>query len=360
MHYTKFRPKALIATISSQLFEPSLSTEENTPTIDTQFLATEAAIQFFSENPTQTKLSRKNSQLLYSFLKITTPTHNTQIIAISRQTIGKGSQGKVKLGYDVITKKKVAIKIKVPNEADQHYWYSEASFLKELGQLHGTLTREDTFKSYIVSDFFSNSQTLKKHLKENPNLSKTNKLKIILKIIEQLELIHEKNIVHGDLNFNNILINNDEKIKIIDFGYSYELNTNKIAKFTRKDTGFDEVEGKLLWLAPERDPWKAEEILTEIESSPFYTSNIMLINIHKNISQWIKEEDYGFYHTSSDVYSLGYSINRYINPYPQDPDITNLYTLMCKSNPFERLTLEEVNKQCNELLMEQTYLLKLS
>ena len=359
MHYTKRRPRAILATSSPKL-ETLLDHEETTPTINIHCIAADV-VKFFNENPTQTKLSRKNSQLLYSFLKINNSNNATKIIAVSRKTIGTGAQGKVKIGYDVITKKKMAIKIRVPNETDQNDWHSEANILSELGQLHGTLTRKDPFKYYIVSDFFSNSQTLKNYLKENPNLPKTNKLKIILKIIDQLELIHEKNIVHGDLNFSNILINSDEKIKIIDFGYSYELNADKIAKFTKKERCFDELAERLLWLAPERDPWRAEEILTTIESSQqSWLSGTVSSSARQNISQWIKEEEYGFYHTSSDVYSLGYGINKYINKYPQDPDIINLCIQMCKLNPFERLTLETIKTQCNELLIQQTHLLKLN
>ncbi len=53
-------------------------------------------------------------------------------------------------------------------------------------------------------------------------------LEHVLIILEDFDLLLEEKIIHGDLSWNNILLNFDEKFKdvkkasIIDFGHSYQ------------------------------------------------------------------------------------------------------------------------------------------
>lgn len=51
-------------------------------------------------------------------------------------------------------------------------------------------------------------------------------------LLTGLEYLHSNNIIHGDLNPNNILVDEDEKLfKIIDFGLSFIVSTNKPQKY---------------------------------------------------------------------------------------------------------------------------------
>lgn len=52
--------------------------------------------------------------------------------------------------------------------------------------------------------------------------------KIMLQILDAVNYLHEKNIIHGDFNIENVLINPENlEIKIIDFGLSKILNNEE-------------------------------------------------------------------------------------------------------------------------------------
>lgn len=80
---------------------------------------------------------------------------------------------------------------------------------------------------------------LKKYLEEN-NLSYDNKIKLVIEICEGLDYIHKNGIIHRDLKLNNILVNENNNIKITDFGLAtklYEVN--------------NEIVGSRMYIAPE-------------------------------------------------------------------------------------------------------------
>ncbi len=73
-------------------------------------------------------------------------------------------------------------------------------------------------------------------------------LSIALQLVESLELVHQNNIIHCDINPSNILINrSDGRIKLIDFGIS--------TWFSRMDTAYQHpntMEGTLGYISPEQ------------------------------------------------------------------------------------------------------------
>lgn len=66
-------------------------------------------------------------------------------------------------------------------------------------------------------DFLPNHNTLMKH-NQAKFLNLTTKLSILSGIVNGIRFLDSNNIVHMDLNPNNILINNDLLPKIIDYG----------------------------------------------------------------------------------------------------------------------------------------------
>lgn len=71
---------------------------------------------------------------------------------------------------------------------------------------------------YLVMEY-CDSITLKEYLDENEILIE-DKLKIAINIAEALAYAHEKGVIHRDLKPTNIMINNVDDIKLIDFGIS--------------------------------------------------------------------------------------------------------------------------------------------
>jgi serine/threonine protein kinase len=66
----------------------------------------------------------------------------------------------------------------------------------------------------------------------NENIAK----KIFIQILNSVEYIHKNNIVHCDIKPENILIDNNFKIKLIDFGYSVKLKNENEKLFKIKGT----------------------------------------------------------------------------------------------------------------------------
>lgn len=73
--------------------------------------------------------------------------------------------------------------------------------------------------------------SLSKYIKRN-TLSKTQKSDLVLQILKGFSLIHKAKVYHGDVHLSNILVKQNLKTKIIDFGYSNEADVtdNSIAK----------------------------------------------------------------------------------------------------------------------------------
>jgi histidine kinase len=90
-------------------------------------------------------------------------------------------------------------------------------------------------------------ETLKKHLEQEEGISLTKFFEIALAITNTLLEIHKQNIIHRDINPNNILINGQGQPVLIDFGIASRFNL-KENHFL--DTGH--LAGTLIYISPEQ------------------------------------------------------------------------------------------------------------
>jgi len=77
------------------------------------------------------------------------------------------------------------------------------------------------------------------------SLSILQKIQIILEILKGIDFLHSKNIIHLDLKSENILLDENLKVKICDFGISKIKQTNETQSFTLN------TKGTLFYMAPE-------------------------------------------------------------------------------------------------------------
>lgn len=70
---------------------------------------------------------------------------------------------------------------------------------------------------YIVMEYIEGI-TLKQYIQENAPLDMQDALSIAYQICDALSAAHEKNIVHRDIKPHNIMITNDHRVKVTDFG----------------------------------------------------------------------------------------------------------------------------------------------
>lgn len=96
---------------------------------------------------------------------------------------------------------------------------------------YGTIKNNDDV--YIVMEYIEGDtldRTFYKKFHNNINSSYNYILNIIRQLLETLNYIHERGIVHADIKSSNILIQDDKPI-IIDFGISCTINTKSCNKF---------------------------------------------------------------------------------------------------------------------------------
>lgn len=108
----------------------------------------------------------------------------------------------------------------------------------------------------IVIEEFINGMTLREYLDMSRTLSEEEILNIVNELCDVLKLIHTQNIIHRDINPENILISNDGVLKLIDFGIAREPDIEK-----RQDTT---ILGTVGYAAPEQFGFTQTDARTDI------------------------------------------------------------------------------------------------
>ena len=79
----------------------------------------------------------------------------------------------------------------------------------------------DKQQDYAVIDFFE-GDTLRQLNKQQSPLSLEEKAFILRQILETAAFMHQKDILHGDWHYQNVLINDNNVVKVIDFDLAFE------------------------------------------------------------------------------------------------------------------------------------------
>ncbi|KAJ6247818.1 protein kinase [Anaeramoeba flamelloides] len=165
------------------------------------------------------------------------------------QVIGKGNFGKVRLAKHIPTKEIVAMKIiyKKQNfltEKTRSHLFREMKILQQLN--HPNLIElyeifEDDDNWYIVMEYIRGGELFDYVIKEK-KVQESIARKFFAQIVSGISYCHSKNIVHRDLKLENLLLTNDQQIKIIDFGLS---------NFSKRDELLNTFCGSASYAAPE-------------------------------------------------------------------------------------------------------------
>jgi serine/threonine protein kinase len=145
--------------------------------------------------------------------------------------ISSGTFGQVYKGQNERTREMVAIKVE-KKSGDYAILKSEAKVYQYLGKLDGFPQLKwfgtDVKYNYLVIDLFQCSLfTLKKN---NQNIELNNILLFGQQMIERLEILHSKFLLHRDIKPDNFLLDENNKVFLIDFGFCkrYEYNGKHI------------------------------------------------------------------------------------------------------------------------------------
>ncbi|KAI9574235.1 Pkinase-domain-containing protein [Boletus coccyginus] len=189
--------------------------------------------------------------------------------------IGAGSFGKVYLGMDAVNGFLMAVKQvelptgSAPNEERKKSMLSalerEIDLLKDLSHpnivqyLYSSVDDDflNIFLEYVpggsVTALLRNYGAFEEPLVKN----------FVRQILEGLNYLHERDIIHRDIKGANILVDNKGGIKISDFGISKKVDGNLL---TGKRMNRPSLQGSVFWMAPEVVQQKAHTSAADIWS----------------------------------------------------------------------------------------------
>lgn len=152
--------------------------------------------------------------------------------------VGSGATCKVKLGYEIDSGKKIAVKILKGstgpngiNTTSKHY-YDEINMLKKIKHKNvinlidankGLIKKpngNDKHVDYIVFEFAANGELFDFLYFPKKGLGEYHSRNLFRQMCEGLESCHISGVVHRDLKTENIMMDDDWTLKIADFGYA--------------------------------------------------------------------------------------------------------------------------------------------
>ena len=145
-----------------------------------------------------------------------------------KQTLGKGAYATVRLAQHNESGRKAAIKTydkyQIIDPQKKSNMLREIEILKKLDHPHIVKLHEtiDSPKHFHLVMEYVPGVSLYSYLKSKPNhcLEEAESKRIFRQILSAIEYCHGRNIAHRDIKLDNILLDQKNNVKIIDFGFS--------------------------------------------------------------------------------------------------------------------------------------------
>lgn len=212
--------------------------------------------------------------------------------------IGSGGMGTVYLGaHKFISEQKVAIKVirsEMVNQSAKERLKKEAGILASLN--HPNIVKflnyeiDSEGNIYLIMEYVE-GLTLEQYIKTVSGLIVEKKvLQFFEPILDAVEYAHKKNIIHRDIKPSNIIITNDGKPKILDFGISSVFKANE-----NTDAQEEFIMGTPSYMSPEQIKGKNIDYRSDIYSlgvllyqmltgnAPYDTSTMSEMNIQEKV-----------------------------------------------------------------------------
>jgi len=178
-------------------------------------------------------------------------------------TIGKGAHSSVVRGFDPLIGRHVAIKLLSPQLANgdgRHRFFQEARVVGQLSYpsiitLHDIGIDEATSTPYLVMEYLE-GQPLDRIL-EKGSLPLPRAAAWAAEVACALHAAHRKGVIHGDVKPANVLITNENRVKLMDFG---------MARLARHDTKDTPLLGTPAYWCPEQIMGKAQDARSDMFS----------------------------------------------------------------------------------------------
>ena len=167
------------------------------------------------------------------------------------RTIGEGGMANVYLAYDTILDRNVAVKVlRGDLSSDEKFvrrFQREAISASSLS--HPNIVEmydvgEDDGNYFIVMEYID-GKTLKSLIKKRGSLTVCEVVDIMLQLTSAISCAHDSYIIHRDIKPQNVMILDDGRVKITDFGIAIASNASEL-------TQTNSVMGSVHYLPPEQ------------------------------------------------------------------------------------------------------------
>lgn len=181
------------------------------------------------------------------------------------RTIGEGGMANVYLAYDTILEREVAVKVLRGDLSNDEKFVKRfqreakaASSLNHPNIVEMYDVGEDDGNYFIVMEYV-NGKTLKSLIKKRGSLSLSETIDIMLQLTSGIACAHDSYIIHRDLKPQNVMILEDGRVKITDFGIAVALNSAEL-------TQTNSVMGSVHYLPPEQANGSGATVKSDIYS----------------------------------------------------------------------------------------------
>ena len=189
------------------------------------------------------------------------------------KSIGEGGMANVYLAWDTILEREVAVKILRGDLAGDEKFIrrfqreaNAASSLRHPNIVEMYDVGEDDGRYFIVMEYVD-GKTLKSLIKKRGALNLTEAIDIMMQLTSGIACAHDSYIIHRDIKPQNVMILEDGRVKITDFGIAMALNNNEL-------TQTNSVMGSVHYLPPEQASGSGSTIKSDI-----YTLGILMFEL---------------------------------------------------------------------------------
>jgi tRNA A-37 threonylcarbamoyl transferase component Bud32 len=260
---------------------------------------------------------------------------------IGEEMLGKGGNAEVYLGINLTNGKLIAVKrVLLPKDANAKQLRQYQALQEEIAlistaqhpnivQYYGT--SQSSTHLHILLEFVPGGSI--RHLLDNFGaLAEGVIIRYIGQVLEGLEYLHGRQIVHADLKCANVLVTDKGEVKITDFGTATLLqDANKEAE------GKGKIRGTLLWMAPEI----IRDSVTPTFASDIWSVGCCLIEMMTGEHPWF---EYEFESEEHIMNLLKYTTEPPEIPACSDPLLSTITHRCLALNPVERPTATELLK----------------
>ena len=181
------------------------------------------------------------------------------------RSVGEGGMANVYLALDTILNRKVAVKILRGDLAEDEKFVRRfqreaisASSLNDPNIVEVYDVGEDDGKYFIVMEYVE-GKTLKQLIKKRGSLTLPEVVDIMLQLTSAISHAHESYIIHRDIKPQNVIILEDGRVKIMDFGIAVALNAGEL-------TQTNSVMGTVYYIPPEQANGGKADVKSDIYS----------------------------------------------------------------------------------------------